>query len=227
MSSAAGSFSSARSCVVHRLLLDPLGLRPRHRGVQVGQLLHDDVLRGPRARSRRSARGTAAASPRPPRPACAARPSRSPSQSLRVLRRRELELEVLLDVGLRERVGDVRRQRRIGRAELHVHEPAVADRRDRQVAQERVDRLRLRRRLVGRRRLDPAAAWADWNERRDPVPAPTSVARALKPCPAAPALNSGWSHSFSVVERLARPARGSAGCCTASGSSRPWSGPRR
>ena len=150
--------------LVQRFLLDPLGLRlasPRRSGRPASARR---CSRDPRARWRRSARGTAAAWLRPPRPACAARASRSPSQSLASFDADELVLEVLLDVVLRQRVDDAGRERRVRRAELHVHQPAVADRRDGQVREERVDRPRLRRGLVRPpARLRRAAAGADVN----------------------------------------------------------------
>ena len=65
-------------------------------------------------------------------------------------------------------------QRGIGRAELHVDQPAVANRRDRQLLEERVDRLRLRRRLVGRRHLERSARLPSTNS---PVTQPRGTGR--------------------------------------------------
>ena len=80
----------------------------------------------------------------------------------RLFGRRRRELDVLPDVGLAERVRDLRRQHGIGRAIGHVHQPAVADGFDVQVREEPIDDARLRRRLFGAgrfnrpRRLEPA-----------------------------------------------------------------------
>ena len=52
---------------------------------------------------------------------------------VRLLRRHEPVLEVLLDVVPGQRVDDARRQRRIRMPILDVHQPAVADGRDRQL----------------------------------------------------------------------------------------------
>ena len=81
VSSAARFVSHRLELVVQRLLLDPLGLGARHRGVQVGQLLHDDVLRSSSemasfcSRYRCSVGSACSTSLR-----CS--PSRSPSQSV-------------------------------------------------------------------------------------------------------------------------------------------------
>ncbi len=60
--------------VVERLLLEPLGARPGHRGVQLRQLLHDDVLLVLERHRVGLLPVAAAASARCPPPACAARP---------------------------------------------------------------------------------------------------------------------------------------------------------
>ena len=99
--------------VVRRLLLDPLGLRARHGRVQVGQLLHDDVLP---LFERHGVGLLAVALQRllahfhllPLLRQTLAEPVG------RLLRCEKLELEVLLDVGLRQPVCDLRSKLGIG-----------------------------------------------------------------------------------------------------------------
>ena len=64
----------------------------------------------------------------------------------RVLRGREADLDVLLDVGLRVRVGHVGGEHGIGRREANLDQPAVADRRDSQRPEHLVD---VRRQRIG------------------------------------------------------------------------------
>ena len=137
---------------MHRLLDQPLGFGARHRRVEIRELLHGDVVAV-------DERDRLVLLPVALQPgfgrldflALLGEPRAQPVA--RLLRRREPVLEVLLDIVLRERVDDGGRERRVGKPELDIHQPAVADGRDRQPRREGIDGLRLGRRLVdGRRR---------------------------------------------------------------------------
>jgi hypothetical protein len=71
-----------------------------------------------------------------------------------ILRGRELELEVLLDVGARQAIGHLGRDFRIWRRVRHFDEAAVANRRDREIRQKAVENRRLCGCFVGRAWLD-------------------------------------------------------------------------
>ena len=131
--------------VVFRFLLDAGHLRLRGRAVQVGETLHHDVL----AVFNRN-RIVLLLVPLERRLALLhllALIGQAIAQPVgRDFRGREPILGVLLDVGLRVRVGHVGRQHGIGRGEANLDQPAVADRRDRQRPQHLVD---VRRERIG------------------------------------------------------------------------------
>ena len=117
---------------VHRLLGQPLGFRARDRRVQIRELLHGDVV----AVHERDGLVLLPVALQPGFGgfdflALLGEPRAEPV--VRLLRRHEPVLEVLLDVVPGQRVDDARRQRRIRMPILDVHQPAVADGRDRQL----------------------------------------------------------------------------------------------
>ena len=132
---------------VRRFLLDALGLGTGHGPVEIGQLLHDDVLalfkgQGIVLLAIALQRRFGALHLLALLAKALAQPVR------RFPRRGVLELEALLDVHRRGCVGDGGRQLWVRRGVLDVDEAAVPDRRDRQVRQELVDRPRLDRRFT-------------------------------------------------------------------------------
>ncbi len=141
-----------RQLPVHRFLQQAVGLGLGHRAVEIGQLLHHDVL----AICDRQRVGLLAV-------VLQRGFGRFDLRALllellgepcgRVARRRKAELEVLLDVGLGDPVGDLRRDHGILRPEAHLDQPAVANRRDVEPIEEVADRLHLHRRFPGLRNL--------------------------------------------------------------------------
>ena len=125
--------------VVERFLLDARRLGLRDRAVEVRQPLHDDVLPvldGDGVVLSPCSAG-AAASLSSTFFRCSASCPVEPVG--RVLRGGERELEVLLDVGLRMRVGHVGGQLRLRRRDAEVHQPAVANRHDGERAEDEAD----------------------------------------------------------------------------------------
>ncbi len=144
---------------MHRLLGQPVGFRARDRRVQIRELLHGDVV----AVHERDGLVLLPVALQPGFGgldflALLGEPRAEPV--VRLLRRHEPVLEVLLDVVPGQRVDDARRQRRIRMPILDVHQPAVADGRDGQLRCEGIDGPRLRSRLVNRgvpRRVRPVS----------------------------------------------------------------------
>jgi hypothetical protein len=124
--------------VVHRLLLQAIGFGLGHRRIQVRELLDGDVLL---VLQRHGVRLLAVALQR----LLAGLHGLSLFVDLlaeeggRFPGRQEPDLEVLLDVGLRQRVGGGHGELWVGRGVLDVHEARVADGRDPEAAEERVD----------------------------------------------------------------------------------------
>ena len=155
-----------KNLVVGGFLLDPLGFCSRDCGIQVGQLLDDNVL----LFLQRNRIGLLAVAlhrllARLDLPALLGQPFPEPVG--RFLRRQELELEILVDVRPGKRVGDPRRKRGIGRLEPDVHEPAVADGRHRQIVQETIDCPRLRLCFVRQRRFARVRSGKPPGDQRD------------------------------------------------------------
>ena len=135
---------------VDGLLLDSVGPRLGHRGIQVREPLHDDVL--PVLEGDGVALLAVALQGLlglfdllPLFPQLLAEPVRG------LLGREELELEVLLDILAGEGVGDLGRDGRILRLETQINQAAVSDGRDGEAPEQGVDQARLRGGLVGRR----------------------------------------------------------------------------
>ena len=148
--------------------------------------------------TRRSARGTAAAPARSPRPACAARRGAAPSQSDASFDEVNLNSRFCSMYAPGQRVGDLRRQRGVGRLEPDVHEPAVADRRDRQArSRNRSMTPRLGFRLVRPRATRAGGAALNHPDSRadrrqdDRADRHTVVVASF-------GLNCGWFHSCSA-----------------------------
>ena len=108
------------------------------------------------------------------------------------------------DVVLRQRVGERRGERRVRQLELHVHQPAVADRGDGEVLRNGSiarDCAAVSPSIPGDAAVRPAAP-------RPPGPRfarrPDPTSRLISPGLAGPGLSCGWSHKRSGVERLLR-----------------------
>ena len=142
--------------VVRRFLLDPLGLGARDRARSGRPASARRCSAAPRARRRRSARGSAAARLSLASTCLRCSPRRCAEPVGRFLRRRELELEVLLDV----RAAPARwRRSRPERRSRRLRTPrppggCCGSARPSGSSRKRSSDLRLRRGFVGRRRLD-------------------------------------------------------------------------
>ncbi len=132
-------FAERLELAVERLLLKTFGLRLRHRAIEIGQLLDDDVLPVlERDRVVLLAITLQRSFGRFNLAALLRQPIAEPVAGF--LRSHELVLEILIDVVLRDRVDDPRREIRVGELVLHVHEPAVSNRRHGQIVEEPIDR---------------------------------------------------------------------------------------
>ncbi len=137
---------------VARLLLDAVGARARHRGIQIREPLHDNVL----AIFERHGAGLLAVLLQRLLALFQRLPliDKTRRQKLRRFLRGEVtEFQVLLDEVLGHRVGRSRGKLRIGRAIADIHQPGRAHGRDADPVQKCADDARLCRRLGSGRQL--------------------------------------------------------------------------